>query len=84
MCVRTLMGNETSEPSAPADSKRRLHEETLGQEEEEEDLLRQQERAQNLPDLADHVLAISTVCYSLLLKKLVKYYEVVCRSKVFK
>lgn len=71
------MGNELSESIAPADSKQRQHEETS----EKKDLPRQQERAQNLPDLADYALAISTVYYSLLLKKLAKYYEVLCRSK---
>lgn len=79
MCVRTLA--ETSEPIVSADSKQRLHEEIL----EKEDLLREgQKRAQNLPDLADYLLALSTSYYSLLLKKLVKYYEAACRSKAFK
>lgn len=97
MCVRTLVGNEMSEPIAPtADSKRydskmsrtkekymRLYEEML----KEDELKRRRERAEDaiyLPDLADDVLATSTNHYSLMLKKLSKYYEVVRRTKAFK
>lgn len=98
MCVRTLVGNEmTSEPvvRAPSESKHsnrlsrakekymKLHDEML----EKEKLARRQQRAEKsfyLPDLADDVLAASTVHYSLLLMKLAKYYQIVRRSKAFK
>ncbi|KAG5312508.1 TM205 protein, partial [Acromyrmex insinuator] len=95
MCVRTLIGNETCEPIAPiTDSKQcsksrvkekyiKLYEEMI----EKEKLQRQREQAENalfLPDLADDVLVASTNHYSQILKKLSTYYEVMCRSKVFK
>jgi len=95
MCVRTLIGNETSEPIAPiTDSKQcsksrvkekyiKLYEEMI----EKEKLQRQREQAENalfLPDLADDVLDASTNHYSQILKKLSTYYEVMRRSKVFK
>ncbi|KYN03630.1 PREDICTED: transmembrane protein 205 [Cyphomyrmex costatus] len=96
MCVRTLIGNETSEPIAPiTDSKQcskmsrakekymKIYEEMM----EKEELQRQRERAEDalfLSDLADDVLVASTNHYSLILKKLSSYYEVVRRSKVFK
>ncbi|XP_012058176.1 PREDICTED: transmembrane protein 205 [Atta cephalotes] len=95
MCVRTLIGNETSEPIAPiTDSKQcsksrvkekyiKLYEEMI----EKEKLQRQREQAENalfLPDLADDVLVASTNHYSQILKKLSTYYEVMRRSKVFK
>ncbi|KYN43296.1 hypothetical protein ALC56_02244 [Trachymyrmex septentrionalis] len=95
MCVRTLIGNETSEPIAPIiDSKQcsklrakekyiKLYEEML----EKEKLQRQREQAENalfLPDLADDVLVASTNHYSQILKKLSTYYEVMRRSKMFK
>ncbi|XP_020292106.1 transmembrane protein 205 [Pseudomyrmex gracilis] len=98
MCVRTLVGNEmTSEPvvRSPSESKHsnrlsrakekymKLHDEML----EREELTRRQQRAEKsfyLPDLADDVLAASTVHYSLLLMKLAKYYQIVRRSKAFK
>ncbi|CAL1679764.1 unnamed protein product [Lasius platythorax] len=98
MCVRTLAGSETSETTATAlpDSKprsgklsrakekyMRVHQEML----EKEEHLRQREREKSsiyLPDLADNLLAASTAHYSLLLKKLAEYYEVVRRTKAFK
>lgn len=97
MCVRTLAGNEMGETTtALPDSKQRsnklsrtkekyirLHEEML----QKEELLRRQEQERNalyLPDLADNVLAASTAYYSLLLKNLAEYYEVVRRTKMFK
>jgi len=95
MCVRTLMGSEVGEPVVPSTPKpnsklsrakekyMKLHEEML----EKEEHLRQQERERSallLPDLADNVLASSTSQYSLLLKKLAKYYGIVRRTKAFK
>lgn len=95
MCVRTLMGNEAGEPvissgARPNDKFTRakekymkLHEEMLAKEKH----LRRQMRARStllLPDLADNVLASSTTQYSLLLKKLAKYYGAVRRTKAFK
>jgi len=95
MCVRTLVGNE-NEPIAPITGSRqcekmsrtkekymRLYEEML----EKEELQRQREQVENalyLPDLADDVLIASTNHYSLMLKKLSTYYEIVRRSKAFK
>lgn len=96
MCVRTLVGSETGETSTLFDPKQRsgklsrakekymrVHDEML----EKEELLRRREQERNalyLPDLADDILAASTVYYSLLLKKLTEYYEVVRRSKAVK
>lgn len=90
MCVRTLMGNEPTSGSKQCgktsrvkEKYMRLYEEML----EKEELQRQQARAENvlyLPDLADDVLVVSTNHYSLILKKLSTYYEVVRRSKAFK
>lgn len=92
MCVRTLVGSETTlfdskkkngKSSRAKEKYTKLHEEML----EKEELLRQRERERNalyLPDLADNVLASSTVHYSLLLKKLTKYYEIVDHSRAFK
>lgn len=93
MCVRTLAGSETSETTATAlpDSKprsgklsrakekyMRVHQEML----EKEEHLRQREREKSSIYLPD--LAASTAHYSLLLKKLAEYYEVVRRTKAFK
>lgn len=96
MCVRTLVGNETNEPIAPSTGSKqcskmsrikekymRIYEEML----EKEELQRQREQAENalyLPDLADDVLVASTNHYSLMLKKLSTYYEVMRRSNAFK
>ncbi|GAB1869197.1 Transmembrane protein 205 [Camponotus japonicus] len=92
MCVRTLVGNETmlfdskkksSKLSRAKEKYTKLHEKML----EKEELLRQREQERNafyLPDLADNVLTASTVYYRLLLKKLIKYYEIVGHSKAFK
>lgn len=92
MCVRTLVGNETIEPITSSKKSKtsrtkekyiRLYEEMLAKEE----LQRQREQEENtlfLPDLADDVLVASTNHYSLILKKLSSYYEVVRRSKAFK
>ncbi|KAL0134565.1 hypothetical protein PUN28_001394 [Cardiocondyla obscurior] len=96
MCVRTLVGNETGEPIAPvADTKQygkasrikekymKLYEEML----EKDELQRRRVQAEDalfLPDLADDVLVASTNHYSVILKKLSAYYEVVRRTKMFK
>lgn len=99
MCVRTLMGSEAVEPVVPSGPKpsskltrakekyMKLHEEMLAKEEH----LREQQRARDatrnallLPDLADNILASSTTQYSLLLKKLTKYYGIIRRTKAFK
>ncbi|XP_024886555.1 transmembrane protein 205 [Temnothorax curvispinosus] len=100
MCVRTLVGNETSEPIAPTtDSKQssktsrakekymRLYEEMLEKEELQRRRAKEEEDEEDtlyLSDLADDVLVASTNHYSLMLKKLSTYYEVVRRSKAFK
>ncbi|EZA56739.1 hypothetical protein DMN91_000016 [Ooceraea biroi] len=93
MCVRTLMGSEAGEPVVPPGPKlnsklsrakekyTKLHEEML---EKEEHLRRQERSTLLLPDLADNVLASSTTRYSLLLKKLTKFYGIVRRTKAFK
>lgn len=87
------MGNETIAPIA--DSKQcaktsrakekymRIYEEML-EKDELERRQAQEESALYLPDLADNVLVVSTNHYSLLLKKLSTYYEVVRRSKASK
>lgn len=92
MCVRTLVGNETmlfdskkksGKLSRAKEKYTKLHEKML----EKEELLRQREQERNafyLPDLADNVLTASTIYYRLLLKKLIKYYEIVGHSKAFK
>lgn len=97
MCVRTLAGNEMGETtstaltaSSPRGGKLSTKEKYIRRHDEmlqKEELLRRQERernALNLPDLADNVLAASTVYYSLLLKNLAEYYEVIRRTKAFK
>lgn len=99
MCVRSLVGNEIVETIAPAPSSAKrtqrltrikekyikLHDEMLDREKQK--LLRQQQQQRptfHMSDLADHVLAVSTIHYSLLLQKLTEYYGIARRTKAFK
>lgn len=63
----------------------KVHDDMLDREKQELLRQQQQERASyHVSDLADHVLAVSTIHYSLLLQKMAKYYKIVSRTKAFK
>ncbi|XP_066582346.1 transmembrane protein 205 [Prorops nasuta] len=89
MCVRTLANQGDS---LVPDSKLvrvkekyiKLHDEMISRELEEVEERRKMDSIYSMPDLANDLLSISTVKYSVLLSALQKYYESVQQTKFFK
>lgn len=92
MCVRTLVGTESSEPVVVYNNQNKLqkakekymklHDDLVTKELE----MLKQRKAQTvfIPELADDILRASTINYSSLLKALSNYYEAIQQTKIFK
>lgn len=92
MCVRTLVGTESSEPVVVYNNQNKLqkakekymklHDDLVTKELE----MLKQRKTQTvfIPELADDILRASTINYSSLLKALSNYYEVIQQTKIFK
>ncbi|XP_043265781.1 transmembrane protein 205 [Colletes gigas] len=92
MCVRTLVGIESSEPvvahqqnnklQKAKEKYMKLHDDLIAK--ELEIVEQQKTQAVVIPELADDILRSSTVNYSSLLKVLARYYETIRQTKFFK
>ncbi|XP_034193518.1 transmembrane protein 205 [Osmia lignaria lignaria] len=93
MCVRTVVGTESSKPVAVYNNQQnkfqkakekymKLHDEMVAKELE----IIEERKSQTvfIPELADDILRASTINYSSLLKVLSKYYEAIQQTKIFK